>query len=66
MRCIDTSRLRLRQWCDNDFDNYAAYYADESNAKYIGGPKNPDEAWRTLALQIGHWQLKGFSELHRL
>lgn len=60
MKSVDTNRLRLRQWCENDFDNYAAYYAKESNAKYVGGQKNADEAWRTMAMQMGHWQLKGF------
>ena len=60
MRCIETNRLQLRQWREHDFDKYAAYYADESNAKYVGGQKNADEAWRNMALQIGHWHLKGF------
>lgn len=60
MKCIETDRLKLRQWCENDFDKYAAFYADKSNAKYVGGQKNTDEAWRYMALLIGHWHLKGF------
>ena len=60
MNCIETSRLRLRQWNEGDFDKFAEYYADENNAKYVGGQKNTDEAWRHMALQIGHWQLKKF------
>jgi len=60
MNCIETERLQLRQWKENDFSAFAAYYADENNAKYVGGQKNSDEAWRHMALQIGHWQLKGF------
>ena len=43
MRCIETKRLQLRQWRENDFDKYAAYYADENNAKYVGGQKNAIE-----------------------
>lgn len=57
---IDTERLRLRQWRKEDFDFFSEYYADEENAKYVGGQKNIDDAWRHFALQIGHWQLKGF------
>lgn len=60
MNCIETNRLLLRQWNEKDFDKFAAYYADEENAKYVGGRKNADEAWRHMALGIGHWQLKGF------
>jgi len=60
MKSLETERLRLRQWTENDFDAFAAYYADENNAKYVGGQKNRDEAWRHMALQLGHWHLKGF------
>lgn len=57
---IESRRLRLRQWEESDFSGYAQYYADEDNARYVGGQKDPDQAWRHMALQIGHWQLKGF------
>jgi len=57
---IETERLSLRPWALNDFDALAAFYAQESNAKYVGGIKDSDQAWRLLALHIGHWQLMGF------
>ena len=60
MNSIETERLLLRHWNENDFDQFAAYYADENSARYVGGRKNNDEAWRHMALMIGHWQLKGF------
>ena len=60
MSSIETDRLKLRLWNETDFDQFAEYYADENNAKYLGGKKNIDDAWRHFALQIGHWQLKGF------
>ncbi len=60
VKSIDTERLTLRQWNERDFDIFARYYADEDNARYVGGRKDPEQAWRHLALQIGHWQLKGF------
>lgn len=60
MQIIETQRLKLRQWRAQDFEDFAAYYADEQTAKYVGGVKNREEAWRHMALQIGHWHLKGF------
>ena len=60
VKSIETKRLRLRHWNEDDYANFAAFYADEFNAKYVGGLKNSDEAWRLMALNIGHWQLKGF------
>ena len=57
---IETERLQLRPWTSGDFDALAAFYADDANAKYVGGVKNNDQAWRVLALHIGHWELKGF------
>jgi RimJ/RimL family protein N-acetyltransferase len=60
METIDTQRLKLRPWRDSDFSAFARYYADEDNARYVGGQKDPDQAWRHFALQIGHWKLKGF------
>jgi RimJ/RimL family protein N-acetyltransferase len=60
LESIETERLRLRQWSEGDFDDIARYYSDEENARFVGGRKDPDQAWRLLALQIGHWKLKGF------
>ena len=60
MNEIETRRLKLRQWANNDSEAYIRYFADEKDSKYFGGGKNPDEAWRHMAMMIGHWQLKGF------
>jgi len=57
---LETQRLRLRQWTVNDFENYALFYTDDVNAKYVGGKKDSDGAWRNLAMLIGHWQLNNF------
>jgi len=57
---IETDRLVLRLWQEKDFDQFVKYYSNENNAKYVGGQKTLDEAWRHFALQIGHWELKGF------
>jgi len=60
---LETERLRFRQWRESDFDYLADYFSDEKTAKYVGGVKSREEAWRLLATYIGHWQLKGFSYL---
>lgn len=60
MSVIETERLRLRHWTERDFSDFARYYSDEDEARYVGGKKNLEEAWRHFALQLGHWQLKGF------
>lgn len=57
---IETTRLRLRHWKSSDSEVFIRYYSDEQNARYVGGRKNPDDAWRHMALLIGHWYLKGF------
>ncbi len=56
----ETERLLLRQWRAEDFDAYARYYANEETAKFVGGVKDRDQAWRRLASEIGHWALKGY------
>ena len=57
---VETERLRLRQWRESDFASLARFYADEEDARFVGGKKDADQAWRLLALHIGHWSLKGF------
>lgn len=60
MSQIKTERLTLRHWKETDFNQFAEYYSNDRNAKYVGGKKDIDEAWRHFALQIGHWKLKGY------
>ena len=57
---LETERLRLRPWCRDDIAPYTAFYEDAENAKYVGGQRDSDQAWRSLALMIGHWHLNGF------
>jgi hypothetical protein len=54
---METTRLKLRQWNESDFAGFARYCADKDDARYVGGQKNPDQAWRHTALQIGHWKM---------
>ena len=60
MKPFETARLLLRPWLASDFEPLATYFADPGLAKYVGGVKTKEEAWRLLASYIGHWQLKGY------
>jgi RimJ/RimL family protein N-acetyltransferase len=62
MITLETKRLLLRPFRENDIDAYAAMCADPDVMRYIGGRcvLSRDDAWRQLAMFIGHWQLRGF------
>ena len=58
---LETKRLLLRQWRLSDFDAYAKICADPDVMRYIGGkPYSETEAWRHMAMMVGHWQLLGY------
>jgi RimJ/RimL family protein N-acetyltransferase len=59
---LETSRLRLRPLVDADIDAYAAMCADAEVMRYLGdsGPLSREDAWRQMAMLVGHWQLRGF------
>ena len=57
---IETERLRLRGWREDDFEPFAALYADPKDARFIGGVHSRDDAWRRMACYIGHWVLRGY------
>ena len=52
-----TERLIIRQWKASDFKYFKNYFSDAKNAKYVGGVKKPEDAWRLMAAYIGHYQL---------
>ena len=56
---LDTARLHLRRWAEEDVDPFAALFADDS-ARFIGGRCAADEAWRRMACFVGHWALRGY------
>jgi len=59
---LDTPRLRLRQFAEADFDDYAALCADAEVMRYVSdqGPLSREDAWRQLAMLAGHWSLRGY------
>ncbi|HEX8070265.1 MAG TPA: GNAT family N-acetyltransferase [Pyrinomonadaceae bacterium] len=58
---LETERLRLRQWRAEDFEPYAEMCADPEVMRFLGGQTfSRLEAWRHMALLVGHWQLRGY------
>jgi RimJ/RimL family protein N-acetyltransferase len=57
---LETERLRLRGWRNEDLDSFAEFCASEATARFVGGPCKRDDAWRRIAGQIGHWALRGY------
>ncbi len=62
MRTIETDRLILRMFRDADLDEYAEICADPDVQRYLGEgrPLARWEAWRQMAMMLGHWQLRGY------
>ena len=57
---LETARLRLRAWGNEDLDGFARFCADEATARFVGGVSDRAGAWRRMAAQAGHWQLRGY------
>lgn len=61
MTRLETERLLLREWREDDFESYARICADPEVMRYLGGqPLSRMEAWRHMAFLVGHWQLRGY------
>ena len=61
---IETERLILRKIDpERDFDEYAYTYADAETVRYMDKkPLNRAEAWRSMAVSIGHWSIRGYGQ----
>lgn len=59
---LRTDRLTMRPPQAVDAALYQAFFADADGSGNYGGPLRPDQAWRVLAQDIGHWHLKGFGK----
>ena len=57
---METERLILREFRENDFDAYAAMCADAEVMRFLGGVMKRMDAWRQMAMFIGHWRLRGY------
>ena len=59
---IETKRLILRMFREHDLDQYAEICSDPDVMRYLGEgrPLARWEAWRQMAMVVGHWQLRGY------
>lgn len=56
---IETQRLVMRAPALEDFEPLCAFYASP-RAEFVGGKMEPEQVWRHLAVEIGHWQMLGY------
>jgi len=56
---LTTERLSMRGPVAADFEPVAAFL-DSDRAAWIGGRRNRADAWRTFAVLVGHWALRGY------
>ena len=59
---IETERLILRRVDpERDFVAWAKAMADEQTVRYLGTkPMNSNDAWRSMAVAMGHWEIRGY------
>ena len=58
---LETERLVLRQFQEQDWKDLHEYYRDAEATRFtVGRVFSEGETWRTLSSMIGHWQLRGF------
>jgi RimJ/RimL family protein N-acetyltransferase len=59
---LTTDRLRLRAFQTSDLDAYAAMQANPEVMRYLvtGRTSTRVEVWRTMAMFLGQWALRGY------
>ncbi|MGA8278874.1 MAG: GNAT family N-acetyltransferase [Rhodanobacteraceae bacterium] len=59
---IETERLRLSALGERHFEAYASMLADASSTRFVGDgqPLDRMNAWRSMAMLLGHWVLRGY------
>lgn len=58
---LETARLVLRQFREDDLDDWARMTADPEVMRYVGGATlSREEAWRSIGFILGHWKIRGF------
>ncbi len=58
---LETDRLILRVPAAEDFEAWAAFYADQEAMRHIGGVQPRASAWRSMAVMAGAWMIRGYS-----
>ena len=57
---LETERLRLRQWREDDVGPLLAFYTDPVSESIYGTGIARADIWRRIALYFGHFHLRGF------
>ncbi len=59
---LETARLRLCALGERHFEAYASMLADPSSTRFVGDgqPLDRMNAWRSMAMLLGHWALRGY------
>jgi len=57
---LETERLRLRGFCEDDLDAFAEFCANEALTRFIGGTSDRRGTWGRIAMYLGHWVLRGY------
>jgi len=62
MHTLDCPRVSLRLFRESDLDAYAEMCGDADVMRFLGDGHTLTraEAWRNMALLLGHWQLRGY------
>jgi RimJ/RimL family protein N-acetyltransferase len=62
MPVLRTDRLLMRPFEEGDLDEFAAMMRDPEVVQFLPGePMSRDDAWRWMAMCLGHEQLRGWS-----
>lgn len=60
---LETSRLILRQWREQDLEGFAGLMGESEAARFLSHDRQPMDrttAWWHMALLAGHWRLRGY------
>lgn len=59
---LETTRLALRGYRQEDFSAYFEMLGDAEVVRYVGAgrPLSVEQAWQNMAYLMGHWWLRGF------
>ncbi len=62
MVTLETDRLIMRMWREDDFERHAEICSDPAVMRFLGEGKSLDrmEAWQHMARLVGHWHLRGY------
>src|SRR5918999_2203104 len=60
MREIETARLRLRTWREDDLAPYARICADPEVMRYLSGPMTRQHSEEQVSKFVRHWEERGF------